>query len=208
METLAHGKPYAVHDPPQQRSFFSTFLWRFLMAMVAAFALMAIISLTVKLVFKQRYPEILVVSGSGTLRTSRYGLTAKWDVMCVVKNPNNKFTIHYDAISAGITHGKFGILDSRHYKPFVQGSRAQNAVGLGFAAKDVFLGKEEILRIRDDMSRGAVRFGLRLSGWVRFKNHIIKSRYHFWESVCDPLMFDFSATKNFSLTLTNPVTCK
>ncbi|KAL1338326.1 hypothetical protein HN51_032998 [Arachis hypogaea] len=141
METLAHGKPYAVHDPPQQRSFFSTFLWRFLMAMVAAFALMAIISLTVKLVFKQRYPEILVVSGSATLRTSRYGLTAKWDVMCVVKNPNNKFTIHYDAISAGITYGKFGILDSRQYKPFVQGSRPRTPWALGSRRRTCFLGR-------------------------------------------------------------------
>ena len=200
--------PTALYNPPQPRPFTSTFLCRFLTGVAAVFTLMALIAFIAWLILKPRSPEIRVVSASVTsLNTTGYDLTAQWDITLVVTNPNHKLTLYYDDVSAGVFYGNYRVLASTRYPPLLQDTGTESTVRVRFAAVDEFVGEGVAKGIAGDRVRGFVRFGVRLSAWVRFKSGIVKSRYHLLEAVCYPLNFDFSPN-NGTGTLMRGLNCE
>ncbi|XP_061338055.1 NDR1/HIN1-like protein 26 isoform X2 [Gastrolobium bilobum] len=172
-------RPTGFYQPPPPPPVMYSFLCRFLAAIAATMAVIALIIFITSLVLEPELPAFRIDSASVTsLNTTGPELTASFHITLVVTNPNRKLAISYDAVSASISYGEDGVLDSTRLPPFLQKTRSETTLQVQFAVVNDFVGNSVAKGISADRARGSVQFGVTLLSWIRFKSGIWRWNDH------------------------------
>ncbi|KAB2607932.1 protein YLS9-like [Pyrus ussuriensis x Pyrus communis] len=179
-----------------------TVLCRIIIAAVALFAVMSIISFISWLVLRPQLPEFRVESASvSPLNATSSELTATWDFTLLAANPNHKLTIFYDRLTASPVYGRVP-LTTAAVPPFVSAKRNQTRVNFKLATVGEYVGDNVARGIADGKDRGSVRFGVWVAAWVRFKSGVFQSRSRLLQVYCNRVEFTGFARNNGTGTLT------
>lgn len=174
-----YPNPYPPFNPRR-----STFLRRAIAAAIAVLIIIGAVSFILWLVLRPRLPQFSVTSVSVTsFNLSSSSLTANWDVVLSVRNPNKKMTVEYGSAEAAVTYDS-KTLASTTLSPFSQGKRNQTTVSARLAAAGSYVGEGTASQLTADRARGSVVFRVKLFAWVRFRSGAWRTRSHFMRVWC------------------------
>ncbi|XP_021767420.1 NDR1/HIN1-like protein 10 [Chenopodium quinoa] len=178
--------------PPQPRA---TFFRRFFAALIAVFIIFGVILLIVWLVLRPRIPAFTVDSAtlsSLNTSTSPSQISGTWSLHFSVANPNHKLHVYYDEIEARLFY-KNSLVSQNQLPPFEQGTKNVTTMDAQLVASSAYLELDLVNKLRDDRSRGSVKFDVQVLALVRFKAGGWRARRRFLRVFCDDLAVAFSS---------------
>lgn len=197
---MATAYPYPAPPPgpyyPEQPPFNprrATFLRRLIAAAIAALIIIGAISFIIWLVLRPRLPKFSVSSASVTrFNLSSTQLTANWEIVFAVSNPNKKMTVEYDTFRASVIYGNTGLAENT-LSPFSQGKRNQTSFTARLAASSSYVEDSDARALSADRARGSIEFRVKLYSWVRFRTGAWRTRSHLMRVLCRHVPIGFSS---------------
>ncbi|XP_021720550.1 NDR1/HIN1-like protein 10 [Chenopodium quinoa] len=186
-----HNAPQAYY-PAQPRA---TFFRRFFAALIAVFIIFGVILLIVWLVLRPRVPSFSVDSLTLTslnTSTSPSQISGTWSFHFSVANPNHKLHVYYDEIEARLFY-RNSLLSQNQLPPFDQGTKSITTMDAHLVASSAYLNSDLVNKLKDDRSRGSVKFDVQMMAVVRFKAGGWRARRRFLRVFCDDLTVSFSS---------------
>ncbi|XXG65108.1 hypothetical protein AAC387_Pa05g2896 [Persea americana] len=92
---------------------------------------------------------------------SSTNLTADWDIVFSVRNPNKHHNVEYGTFDANVYYGS-ALLAKTTLSPFSQGKHEEIPVTISVAALSSYVNEDAALRLAADHARGSIEFRVRL----------------------------------------------
>lgn len=111
---------------------------------------------------KYEFPGFSISSASvSRFNLSSTNLTADWDIVFSIRNPNKYHNIEYGTYHANVYYGS-ALLAKTTLSPFSQGKDKEIPVTISVAALSSHVKEDAALRLADDHAHGSIEFRVRL----------------------------------------------
>ncbi|XP_044507679.1 NDR1/HIN1-like protein 10 [Mangifera indica] len=186
----------------------STLLRRLIVIIIAFLTVMALVSLITWLVFRPQLPEFRVDSGSVSrfnTTESTSSVSATWQFILQVKNPNEKLVISCNSLRAVVAYAG-SELATTQLAPFSQEKGNETQLQFQLRAVDEYVGQRVVSGIQNDRkTRGRVDFDVWVLGLVQFKTGWWEMRWRSMKVSCEGVNIGLSNNVGFDGNLTGRV---
>lgn len=155
------------HHPPLNHDK-RLFYFVIIVSSFVLFTMILLILILHQFAVKPRLPQFSVSSASvSSFNLSSSNLTAVWDVVFSIRNPNKKTSLRYLNADASIVY-RSSILSGAALLPFSQGENNETSLTSRLAAIQSYVADASYLAA--DCSHGLVEVEVRLFSWLRFRH--------------------------------------